>query len=440
MSVILVGGERFAVGVEWAGKVLSGSAAGNEGAKRGTPWMVHVEDQTGFVEGADEPEGTKPLAGVLRALLKGGSENESWAAFVEEDEGAGQSFRVAAVRCVEGRLLPDGDLLLVSRDEVLAGIANLQSENIPIAVTPGLGEAVEGATVIHGEGIVAAAESVSVFAPIPKGGMSRQAMRRMVVLAVTGGIAAAGFMSSWDLVVSIWDDWFGEAKEEVADGEPPPTVLTVVSTTFLDECLREFERRQVRLAAFQRVRVSCHARFVPGENWIPAELADRGVLEVRWQLRKPLRPAVYRPLAQDVLALWYRAGVDDAGNASAVSPLPSRVVEVLGDVQGVEPAEFRSRLDRVFSLRGVHVEFAGWNSNVEVALTTERPLVDAVALMHSVEGLEVVSAEWTPEKGWEFRARRTRPAVLLESRFVELVERLPEKVREGIGQSMEVRG
>ena len=440
MSVIVVGGERFAVGVEWAGEVLSGSAAGNEGVKRGTPWMVHIDGQTGFVEGADAPEGTKPLAGALRALLKGGAENESWAAFVEEDGQQGQSSRVAVVRCAEGTVLPDGDVLLVGRDEVLAGIANLRSENIPIAVTPGLAEAAEGAAVIHGEGIVAAAELVSVFGPIPKGGMSRDRMKRLAMLATAGGLATVGFMSSWDLVVSIWDDWFGEAKEEVADNEPPPTVPTVISTTFLDECLREFERRQVRLAGFQRVRVGCHARFVPGEDWIPAELADRGVFEVQWKLRKPLRPAVYRPLAQDVMTLWYRAGVDDEGNASAVSPLPSRVVEVPGEMQTVQPAEFRSRLDRAFSLRGVHVEFAGWNSNIEVALTTERPLADAVALMHSVEGLEVVSAEWTPEKGWEFRARRTRPAVLLESRFIELAERLPEKVRRRNGQPMEVRG
>jgi len=440
VSVITVGGERFAVGVEWAGEVLSGRAAGNEGAKRGTPWMVHVDGQTGFVDAADNPEGAKPLAGALRALLKGGSGDESWAAFVEEDEGPDRSVRVAAVRCVQGALLPDGDVLLVSRDEALAGIANLRSENVPIAVTPGLAGAVEGAAVIDGKAIVGAAEAVAVLVAIPKAGMSREARNRVLLMAATGGLAAAGFMWSWDLVVSIWDDWFGAKKVVVVEDRGPTTVMTVVSPAFLDDCVREFERRQVRLAAFQRVRVACHARFVPGEDWIPEELADRGVLEVHWQLRKPLRAAVYRPLAQDVLALWYRAGVDDVGNASAVSPLPSRVIEKASDAPGVPPAEFRSRLDRAFSMRGVHVEFAGWNSNIEVALRTERPLGDAVALMHSVEGLEVVAAEWTPGKGWEFRARRTRPAVLLEARFMQLAEPLAEKIREGLGQPMEVRG
>ena len=441
MSVITVGGERFAVGLEWSSALLSGNAAGTAAANSGLSWVVDVEGQTGLAEDVDNPEGVRPLAGALRGLAGSGGGNQSWVAFVEEDEGSGQGMRVAMVRCVQGLLLPDGDRLFASSREALEGLESLRAENVTMVVTPGLSMAIPEATVVEGADIAGGGEGVAGLAAAPRPGVSRKTVVQGGMLAVAGGLAAAGFVFSGDVLDQVWDLFFAEEVVQVVkDDEPPPTVETVVSTMFLEECRREFERRQVRMAGFERVKVGCHARFIPGEDWMPIELADRGVFEVRWELRKPLRAEVYRPLAQDLLSLWYRAGVDDAGQAVAVSPLPARVIEKAEPGAGVPPPVFRSRLDRAFSLRGVEVEFAGWGANIEVALKTGRPLRDAVALMRSVDGLEVLSAEWTPENGWVFRGRRTKTAVLLESRFIELAERLPEKGREDEAQAMEVRG
>ncbi len=80
MSVLWIGEQRFAAGLLWQRGEVSGRAARQ--AARESSWTIDVSGQTGFVDDAESPGGTKPLAGVLMALLRG---EETWIAFVEED-------------------------------------------------------------------------------------------------------------------------------------------------------------------------------------------------------------------------------------------------------------------------------------------------------------------------------------------------------------------
>ncbi|MYE59689.1 MAG: hypothetical protein F4X35_09055, partial [Alphaproteobacteria bacterium] len=68
MSVLWIGEQRFAAGLLWQRGEVSGRAARRTARESRSSWTVDVSGQTGFVDDAEGPGGTKPLAGALMAL------------------------------------------------------------------------------------------------------------------------------------------------------------------------------------------------------------------------------------------------------------------------------------------------------------------------------------------------------------------------------------
>ncbi len=65
MSVLVVGGHRFAAGLDWEREVLRGGKAAKAARDRGHRWTVELGGQTGFLGDIENPGGLAPLAGAL---------------------------------------------------------------------------------------------------------------------------------------------------------------------------------------------------------------------------------------------------------------------------------------------------------------------------------------------------------------------------------------
>ena len=433
MSVFLVGGERFAVGIEWEGELVKGRDASQLGWENGRPWTVDVGGQTGFLDGEGSPGKSRPLAGALRGLWRGeAGQEESWIAAIEEDRGEGDESgqRVAVVRCSRGVLLADGEAVFDTAGEAFEELAQARSETVALIVTRGLADRAPEAEIVEAAGIVEAAADVAVLAEVRAPGRRGQVAKLVAGLVAIVCVGGAGAVYGPGLVELGWDKWIVGKKELPP---PPPSVDVVIDTAaFLGHCRDELDRREIRMTGFDRVAVFCRPAFSVGETGAPWELDGRAVLEVRWRLRKDLEPRVYRPLAERMLERWFWAGIRNEGNALAVSPLPRVMTPDAGTVQ-TSPRDFRGRIDRAFGMRGFEIEYpeSGWGAPVEVVLTTDRPFAEAVGLVGSVEGLEVVEAAFA-EKTWRFEARRTRPRNMLESAFDALAVPLRQKLAAGL--------
>ncbi len=413
MSVLVVGGQRLAAGLDWQRELVRGRAAGRLARQGLRPWMVEVGQQTAFVSAADNPEGSKPLAAALLTIM---AESAPWAVFVEEDGGDGEKpGRVAVVRGAGGKIQPGGDTVYPSGEQAFRALRTLQSGTVAVVVTPGLVPFAPDAGVLTSERIAEGAKQAAELVLAPKGGMSVLS----VVLIVLLVLAAGGGVSWW---------FFGDALlRMVGTGEKKveeePRVEAVVRTAeFLRHCQAAWDGHRVRMAGFDRLGVACHPMIVQGVSGMaPGVLAGRAVLEVHWSLREGLDPRVYVPLAQDMLTDWPKAVVDDKGTSAAFSPLPP-VIELYDPETApwTEPVAFRGRLDGALALRGFDIEYKQWGAEVEVELRTGRPLREAVAMLTAIAGLEVVSVTWSKESGWKFDVRRTRSFQLRESEFQAL--------------------
>ena len=439
MSVIAVGGERFAVGIEWEGELVQGRDASQLGWEHGRPWTVDVDGQTGFLDGEDAPGGVRPLAGALRQLWQGGAgRGETWIGAIEEDGGGeGRSEpRVAVVRCSGGVLLADGEELFETAGEAVEQLAQARAENVPMVVTAGLADRVPEAEVVTVEQIVGAAGGVAAIvelkAPGRRGQVAKLAGGLAAILVLGGGAAVYGP----GLVELAWETWVAK-KEQKA--EPLPTVNVGIATpVFLESCREELGRRELRITGFDRVAVFCRSSFEPGQTNALRDLRGKPVLEARWRLREPLNPRVYGPLAERLLGRWHGGVVKNEGEAVAFSPLAAVLVEMEGLAE--EPAgSFRARIDRAFALHGFRIDYQPWGAPVEVVLTTGRPFGEAVALVGAVEGLEVVQAVWA-ENLWRFEGRRPRPRNMLEREFEALEAPLTKRVQAAVGVGKERSG
>ena len=418
MSVLVVGGYRFAAGLDWEREVLRGGKAAKAARDRGHRWTVEFSGQTGFLGDIENPGGLPPLAGALVEFTRKRPEGKSpWTAFIEEDgEGEGP-HRVGVVRSSGGAVLPGGDGVFASVAEAQRALGTGATQGVRILATPGLAALFEEAATVEPESIAAAAKDVPVLAEVPKGSLSRAGAWAAVLLLVAGGAAYSGWQYYDDILV-----W---AKLRKAEPEEPPTVEAVVVTpAFLRSCQAGWDGLRVRMAGFDRRAVVCHPRFAGSETGISyGGLMGRPVLEVRWELREGLDPRVYGPMAKDMLAGWPVADIDDKGASIALSPLPS--VIVLHDPEAghwLEPTQFRDLLDRTLALRGFDIEYTEFGADVEAVLGTGRPLREAVAMLAAMEGVEVASVSWSEEGGWRFGVRRTRPFTMLESEFDALTQ------------------
>ncbi len=415
MSVIAVGGERFAVGIEWEGELLKGREASQLGWENGRPWTVDVGEQTGFVDGEGSPGGARPLAGALLGLWAGEpGREESWIAAIEEDrEEGGPEPAVAVVRCNRGVLLADGEAVFDTAEEALEELAQARSENVPLLVTAGLAERVPEAQVIAAGAIVEAAAKVAVVIELKAPGRRGQVAKLAAILVATVGIGGPAAVYGPGLVELAWEEWFAEKKLTVPI---LPRVDVAVSTpALLKGCIEGFAGSGVRMAGFDRVSVHCRSAFAAGQAGAPWEMEGRAVLEVRWNIREPLDTRVYSPLAERAVRGWHWGGVNNDGSAAGVNLLPRVLVPVREMEEEPAPA-FRERLDRTLAVQGFAIEYRDWGAPVEVLLTTDRPLREAAALLVGVQGLEVVQATWA-QGLWRFEGRRLKPRNMLKSAF-----------------------
>ncbi len=409
MSVLIIGGQRFAAGLDWQRELVKGRAAGRIAKERYRPWTVDVGAQTGFVNGVDNPEGSRPLAAVL---ISGLGREESWAAFVEEDGKREGPRRVAVLRGAAGLILPGGDSVFASGEEAFGALGNLQGDRMHLAVTPGLVEFAPDAEVLGVETIAEGAASAPEMQRAPAAGMSVGSFVLVLVLM----LGAAGGLLWW----LAGEDLMRMAGLGQKEAREEPLVEAVVRTgDFLRHCQAAMDARRVSMSGFDRLAVACHPRFAQGvSKMAPAGLAGQPVLEVSWVLREGLDPRVYVPLAQEMLRRWPDAVIDDQGTSAAFMALPA-VVELYSaeDATWAEPAEFRRRLDMALALRGFELEYRDWGAEVEVELQTGRPLREAVAMLTAIEGLEVASVIWSPDRDWVFAVRRTQAFHIRKSEF-----------------------
>ncbi len=387
MSVVLVDGQRFAAGLEWQRGEVAGGRARRVARQRRRPWAVNVAGQTGFADDAEGPRGTKPLAGVIAAFLAARPKGiEHWTAFIREDaddEGEAGEGRVAVVRCHAGLLLADGDRVFASAEAAVEALGEAAVRDVTVIASSGLLPLFPDAIEAPGGGLRAAAADVAVLSPVRTGGVSR----KTAVWATATALLVAAGISGWTYRVAIGVElgWIEEKKER-------PRVRVALETgRFLAYCRDELARRELWMAGFTRVAVHCHSSYDPREGISPpGKLKGRAVLEARWQLREPLSPRVYGRLAEQLLDRWYWAGVNDEGQAVAVSPLPPVLAEA-GPMRREEAPAFRARVDGMFALRGFGVEYR-WGGKPEVTLTTARPFRQAVSMIAGVKRIEIVSA------------------------------------------------
>ncbi len=418
MSVLVVGGHRFAAGLDWEREVLRGGKAAKAARDRGHRWAVEFGGQTGFLGGTENPDGLPPLAGALVEYVRKRPEGRSpWTAFIEEDgEGEGPR-RVGVVRSSGGAVLPGGDGVFQSAADAQRALGTGATQGVRILATPGLAELFEEAATVEPSSIAAAAKGVPVLGEAPKGSLSKAATRAAVLLLVVGGASYAGWQ--------YYDDILELAGYGKPEPEVPPTVEAVVVTpAFLRSCQAGWDGLRVRMAGFDRKAVVCHPRFAgseSGASW--GDGMGRPVLEVRWQLREGLDPRVYEPMARDMLRGWPKAFIDDNGASVALVALPS-VLERHEQEAGhaLEPTQFRDLLDRTLALRGFDIEYTEFGADAEAVLGTGRPLREAVAMLSAMEGVEVASVSWSEEGGWRFGVRRTRSFMMLESEFDALTQ------------------
>lgn len=412
MSVLWIGEQRFSAGFLWQRGQVTGRDARRLARESGSSWMVDVAGQTGFVDDAETPEGTKPLAGALAALLRGRVQGEAtWIAFVEEDGADSAEKRVGVVRCSGGVLLADGDVVYASAQEAVEAVDLTGAEDLLVAVSPGLRDAFPEAVRIDGTVLRDAAVEVDMLSPVRSGGLSR---KRAAWLAVFAAVGVAGIYGWTDrTAIGIRLGLVEEKKER------PRVTVTVESRRFLAHCRDGIARRELGLAGFNRIAVFCHAQYAPdGTVEAPWELTGRPVLEARWRLREPLQPRVYVGLAEARLKPWFWGGVHDKGDAVGIDPLPQVLARSGGVGQPGHP-EFRARIDSLLALRGFRIEYDTKQAGVEVVLETERPLSEAVALVSGIEGLEVVSVAFEDGQ-WRFEGRRSRTQTMFEDEFLKL--------------------
>ncbi|MCY3670614.1 MAG: hypothetical protein OXH14_05980, partial [Alphaproteobacteria bacterium] len=401
MSVLWIGGFRFAAGLDWDRGLVSGSAARRIARQRGRPLSVNVSGQSGFGEDVEGAEGTKPLAGALAMLLRGREDAKNWIAFVEEDGDAGRERRLAVVRCYGGLLLSDD--VFVDLPEALEALGDAAVEDDVLVVATGaLSERfkdelrAKADAIVEGAGIVKAADGMDALEAVPTSGWTRKRLARVAALVAVVTASWWGWTNQDRLLL-----WAGFAEEE----QERRKVKVVVDTDrFLAYCRDELARRELWLAGFERVGVTCHSSFERvKETGAPKKLKTRPVLEVRWELRGDLPARVYGRLAEQLMESWYWAGVTDEGKVVAASPLPQVLAEAAG-VKRPKANAFRAQMDATFPLRGVAVEYH-WKKKREVILKTRRTLADG----RGRPGASVVPYG----RGWRAAVRGRREDVLL---------------------------
>ena len=404
MSVLTVGGRRFAAGLYWLERGSAASVARSARAF-GRPWHVHWGEQTGYAEDEEEPGSCPSLAASLQAHIAA----PFWMALVEADDG-----RLALVKARDGAILADGDEVFPDRASALEAFERSRDVGWALHSTPGL---VEGEVSEIDPSALADNPAMRLVAS-PLARLSLPRVGRFLALAV----AVAGAAVMWSYREDVWRLVTG--PEPVAETEvpvEPPVTVALDAGVLIAGCRQALIEHPPYLPAWRTERVSCEGRFADmALTAARPELEDRAVLVVRWRLETGRSEPLHRRIAEMHLSDWYAASVIGT-RAWAVAPLEP----VLRLTTDAPPSflEFRREVDRQFGARGTRIEYPGQSADgIEVRIVTRRPpalLAEAVA---GVPGLELVRLARDAAGEWRMEGRRVSPLSIPKSRFEELAK------------------
>ena len=398
MSVLGIGGRRFAAGLYWLERGNAASVARNARAFR-RPWHVHWGGQTGYAADDGEPQGCPSLAASLQAHIG----MPSWMALVEADDG-----RVALVKARDGSILADGDEVFADKAPALAAFERVRASGWALHATAGLVDGEVGEIVPASLADDPAMRLVAVplsWVSLPKAG------RFLVLAAVVAGAALA-----WTQREALWRLVAG--PEQVAEAEQvpvdPPVTAALDAAALIAGCRQALDDHPPYMPGWRTERVSCEGRFSdPALTAARPELEGRAVLVARWRLDTGRPAPLHRRIAEAHLSGWYAAQV--AGSAAwAVVPL-SPVLR-LSDALAPSLLEFRDAVDRRFGARGARIEYPGQGDGIEFRIAFRRPLAALADAVAAVPGLELVRLARIAGE-WRLEGRRVSPVSMPRARF-----------------------
>ena len=408
MSVLTLGGRRFAAGLFWLER--GGAVATARAARRfGRPWRVHRDGQTGYAPDGGAPEGCPSLAASLRAHLHSGF----WMALVEADDG-----RCALVKVRDGQVLADGDEVFEDRAAALEAFERARPLGWALYAAPGL---VEGGLA---GGIDAAALPDGPelrLAPVPLARLAGGKAAGVVFLL----LAAAGAGALWPHREAVRGLFAGPppAVETARAAVEPAVTAAIDGPALIEACRRAMTRHPPWLPAWRTERVVCEARFSDEALLaVRPELRDRPVLTARWRLPPERSEALHRRVAEEHLAGWYAASVS-GGRAWAAAPLDPVVRR--SDAAPPPFLAFRRAVDRRLGGPDARIEYAGAggerrDGGIEVRVATGLPLARMAALVGGVPGFEIVRLASAAAGAWRLEGRRAAPVSMPRSRYERL--------------------
>ena len=465
MSVIAVGGRRYAAGLYWLGR--GGARATARTARRlGRPWFVHHGERTGFAAGdtragdtragdaaggpdglelaglgpaglgpaCPHPEGFDPagLAALALALLAH-VEGAFWMALVEGEAADGRD-RYALVKARDGAVLADGDEVFDDRAAAVAAFERARTLGWTLLAAPGLLEELgsSGIAPIDPAALNETASrlgaDIALRSALPSAGR-----RRTPVAAAIGVAALAAAVAVWlqrDALLP-WLASPASVPAPVASSEPTFAV-SVDGAALIAACRQALIEHPPFLPAWRVERIECAARFADEElSGLRPELAGRPVLLARWRLASGHAEAVQRRVAERHLTGWHAAMVAD-GRAWALAPL----APVLRVSESAPPAllDLRRSVDRALGSAGARIGYArGADGGWSVRIDDRGPLPRLAQLAGGIEGLEITALTRGEAGGWRLAGRPAAPVTLAASQLEALGVAVDEAPGRGKG-------
>lgn len=201
MSVISVGGRRYAANLHWLER--AGRRANARTAERlRRYWFVHRGKHTGFAgrEASGYPDGLPALSLALLTLIGNGR----WVALVEGAATGGGTL-YALVKAQDGAILTDGEDVFSDRAAALEAFERSRSPGWALHATPGLSDAlrsgeseiVELGPDALGEATSRAGDAIVMVQPKPARGVDWRKLR-------VAAVAVLASIGVWTLAVAGW--------------------------------------------------------------------------------------------------------------------------------------------------------------------------------------------------------------------------------------------
>ena len=405
MSVLSVGGRRFASGLFWLERGGAAAVARNARAF-GRPWYLHRGEQTGYAADDESPQGCPSLAASLQAHI----EAPFWMALVEAEDG-----RLALVKARDGAILADGDEVFPDRASGLEAFERVRDVGWALHATAGLLEGEVGE--IDPQALPADADLQLKAAPL-----ARLSPRRVAgVLALAGVVAAAAL--AWSERERLWRLVAGPEPVPETELEPvePPVAVALDTGALIEGCGRALMDRPPAMQGWRTERIACEGRFADlGLTAARPELEGRAVLLVRWRLENGRSEPLHRRIAEAHLSGWYAASVT---GERAWAAMPLDPVLVLSEAVPPSLLEFRDAVDRNLGVRGTRIEYPAQDADgVELRVVTRRPPARLAEAIAGVPGLELVRLVRDAAGEWRLEGRRVSPVSMQRTRFEELAQ------------------